>query len=34
LEDSIIKFLTVRLEKELMPRGTAEAQGAPGGRVQ
>ena len=34
LEDSIIKFLTVRLEKELgPPRGSAEAQGAPGGRV-
>ena len=35
LEDSIIKFLTVRLEKELTPpRGAAEGQGAPGGRVQ
>ena len=35
LEDSIIKFLTVRLEKELMPpRGAAEGQGATGGRVQ
>ncbi|MEX5219065.1 MAG: 30S ribosomal protein S6 [Nitrospiraceae bacterium] len=34
LEDSIIKFLTVRLEKELPPpRGAAEAQGAAGGRV-
>lgn len=35
LEDSIIKFLTVRLEKELTPpRGAAEGQGATGGRVQ
>jgi small subunit ribosomal protein S6 len=35
LEDSIIKFLTVRLEKELMaPRGAAEGQGVTGGRVQ
>jgi small subunit ribosomal protein S6 len=34
LEDSIIKFLTVRLEKELPPpRGAAETQGAAGGRV-
>ncbi|HEX2055886.1 MAG TPA: 30S ribosomal protein S6 [Nitrospiraceae bacterium] len=34
LEDSIIKFLTVRLEKELAPpRGAAEGQGVAGGRV-
>ena len=35
LEDSIIKFLTVRLEKELTPpRGATEGPGATGGRVQ